>query len=72
MFFHSIFPFALMDGEFGDLDFFVPKSIRCTAIVTFPLRDLHFGFVATDAVTFLDTSQHLVALAGNDVHIVVG
>src|SRR5215813_10908663 len=40
--------------------------------LTDPLVDLPFGFVASDAVAFLNLAHELLGLALDEVHIVIG
>src|SRR5690606_33564036 len=40
-------------------------------IALFPVLDLAFGLFPADAMAFLDSAEELVALAGNDVEVVV-
>src|SRR6185369_11652213 len=42
------------------------------AVGAAPGIDLALGFVARDAVALLDPAHHLIALAGDDVHVVIG
>src|SRR5215207_5228599 len=62
----------LLLGDVAGSVLLVPKRIRRAAVARLPVLDLPFGFVAADAVTFLDASEQLVALAGDDVEVVVG
>src|SRR6478609_5763516 len=53
-------------------DAFHPDRGGGAAIAALPIGDLLLGLVAADAVALLDATQQLVALAGDDVEIVVG